>query len=132
MSDKAKQLTGLFLVLTGIVLSLIHVLTPVYSNGMVYRTGSRIYWQLGSIPAKQDGIVRINDAGEEELETLPGIGKVYASMLIEEREKNGIFFYPEDLTAVKGIGKGKLGKIYQDIDLTMEKGEKDGVSSTIP
>ena len=63
---------------------------------------------------------------------LPGIGKVYASMLIEEREKNGIFFYPEDLTAVKGIGKGKLGKIYQDIDLTMEKGEKDGVSSTIP
>ena len=120
MSDKAKQLTGIFLVLTGIVLSLIHVLTPVYSNGMVYRTGSRIYWQLGSIPAKQDGIVRINDAGEEELETLPGIGKVYAIQMIDERDRNGPFFYPEDLTAVHGIGPGTLKKLYQYIDLKIE------------
>ena len=120
MSDKAKRLTGVFLVLTGIILSLIHVFAPVHNDGVLYRSGSRPYWQLGSIPVKQDGIVRINDAGEEELETLPGIGKAYALQLIEERNKNGPFYYPEDLTSVQGIGTGTLKKLYQYIDLTIE------------
>ena len=120
MSDKAKRLTGVFLVLTGIMLSLIHVLTPVHNNGITYRNGSRSNWQISSIPAKQDGTVRINKAGEEDLEMLPGIGKVYALQLIDERNKNGPFYYPEDLTAVHGIGTGTLKKLYQYIDLTIE------------
>ena len=120
MSDKAKRLTGIAMVISGIVLSLIHILAPVQDYSIVYRTGSSKLWQLSSIPAKQDGTVRINTAGEEELETLTGIGKVYALQLIEERGKNGPFFYPEDLTAVRGIGIGTLKKIYQDIDLTID------------
>ena len=31
--------------------------------------------------------------------------------MIEERERNGPFHYPEDLLSVKGIGTGKLEKI---------------------
>ena len=132
MFKNGQKLTGLVLLLSGLLLGIIHILFPLSGYRDDYRTGQKTYRETDRIPTVQNGSIRVNTAGTEELEMLPGIGKVYASMLIEEREKNGIFFYPEDLTAVKGIGKGKLEKIYQDIDLTMEKGEKDGVSSTIP
>ena len=132
MFKNGQKLTGLVLLLSGLLLGIIHILFPLSGYRDDYRTGQKTYRETDRIPTVQNGSIRVNTAGTEELEMLPSIGKVYASMLIEEREKNGIFFYPEDLTAVKGIGKGKLGKIYQDIDLTMEKGEKDGVSSTIP
>ncbi|MBQ6288743.1 MAG: helix-hairpin-helix domain-containing protein [Clostridia bacterium] len=120
MSDKAKRMTGVLLVLTGVVLSLAHILAPVHNDGIVYRTGCGFAWQLSGIPVKEAGIVRINTAGEDELETLPGIGKVYALQLIEERNKNGPFYYPEDLTAVHGIGNRTVKKLYQYINLTVE------------
>ena len=120
MSDRAKRLTGIILVISGLLLSLIHILMPVHEYRIIYSTGRCAYWQLNSIPVKQGGDVRINTADERELELLPGIGKVYASKIVEERNKNGPFFYPEDLTAVHGIGSGTLKKLYRDIDLTME------------
>ncbi len=132
MFKNGYKLTGLVLLFSGLLLSIIHILSPLSGYRDEYQTGQKTYRKTENIPTVQNGSIRVNTAGTEELETLPGIGKVYASMLIEEREKNGIFFYPEDLTAVYGIGKGKLEKIYQDIDLTMEKGGKDGISSTIP
>lgn len=114
-------MTGVCLVLTGLIMSLIHTLVPVRNDSIVYRTGiGSSSWQLGSIPVKQDGSVRINTAGVDELEKLPGIGKIYALQMIEERNKNGLFYYPEDLTAVSGIGTGKLKKLYNDIDLTVK------------
>ena len=120
MSDKAKHVAGIILAMAGIVLGLIHVLASVRDFGIDYRTGGSISWQLGSIPVKRDGTVRVNTAGEEELERLPGIGKAYALQLIEERSKNGLFYYPEDLTAVHGIGNGTIKKLYQYIDLSIE------------
>ena len=119
MSDKAKRLAGVVMMIAGLVLSLLHVLWPVHEYRIVYSTGGS-NWQLKSIPVKQDGTVRINNAGEDELELLPGIGKIYASLLLEERRKNGPFYYPEDLAAVHGIGYGTVKKMYPDIDLTME------------
>ena len=120
MSDKAKHVAGIILAMAGIVLGLIHVLASVRDFGIDYRTGGSISWQLGSIPVKRDGTVRVNTAGEDELERLPGIGKAYALQLIEERSKNGLFYYPEDLTAVHGIGNGTIKKLYQYIDLSIE------------
>lgn len=50
----------------------------------------------------------INTATAEELEGLPGIGEKRAQDIIADREQNGPFRIPEDITRVKGIGEGTL------------------------
>ncbi|MCI5957094.1 MAG: ComEA family DNA-binding protein [Clostridiales bacterium] len=57
------------------------------------------------------GTVNINAAGVDELDALPGIGKVIARRIVEEREQNGPFYYPEDLMNVTGIGSRMLEKL---------------------
>lgn len=57
------------------------------------------------------GTVNINAAGVDELDGLPGIGKVIARRIVEEREQNGPFYYPEDLMNVTGIGSRMLEKL---------------------
>lgn len=52
--------------------------------------------------------VNINTASAGELETLPGIGEKRAADIIADREANGPFRIPEDLTRVPGIGEGIL------------------------
>lgn len=55
--------------------------------------------------------VNINTAGPEELMTLPGIGEKRASDIIAEREKNGPYRFPEDLTRVSGIGEETVARL---------------------
>ena len=62
-----------------------------------------------------EGRVNINTAGPEELMTLPGIGEVRARAIIDDREANGPFVYPEDLIRVKGIGEGILAGLLDQI-----------------
>jgi competence protein ComEA len=50
------------------------------------------------------GLVNINTATAEELETLPGIGEVTAQRIIDYREANGPFETIEDIQNVSGIG----------------------------
>jgi comEA protein len=52
--------------------------------------------------------VNINQAGQEELESLPGIGPHLASVILEYREKLGPFQRIEDLMSVRGIGEKKF------------------------
>lgn len=68
-------------------------------------------------PSLPDGPVAVNTADAEELDTLPGVGEVIARRIMEEREKNGPFFYPEDLMNVKGIGEKTLEKLLPHIRL---------------
>lgn len=51
-------------------------------------------------------LVNINDAGLEELMSLPQIGAVRAQAILDWRAENGPFRYPEDLIRVSGIGEG--------------------------
>ena len=62
------------------------------------------------------GTIRINQAEAEDLLELPGIGETLSAMILEERNLNGPFFYPEDLISVKGIGKQKLKQILEYLD----------------
>ena len=68
-------------------------------------------------PAMPQGAVAVNEAGADELDDLPGVGPVIAQRIIEEREKNGPFFFPEDLLNVKGIGEKTLDKLLSHIRL---------------
>ena len=59
-------------------------------------------------PPVPRGEIPVNTADVEALTLLPGIGASTAAEIIREREANGPFHFPEDLMAVKGIGKKKL------------------------
>ena len=58
--------------------------------------------------AAVSGKIDLNTATAEELMTLPGIGEKRAAAIIADREANGPFRVPEDLTRVDGIGEGIL------------------------
>jgi competence protein ComEA len=57
------------------------------------------------------GIVFINTATAEELDSLPGVGPELAQRIIEYREANGAFADLEALDAVEGIGPALLENI---------------------
>ncbi|MBI1745268.1 MAG: helix-hairpin-helix domain-containing protein [Acidobacteria bacterium] len=61
--------------------------------------------------------VNINQAGSEQLVTLPGIGPAMAKRIIEHRTKNGPFKRVEDIMSVKGIGEKKFQKIRERLTL---------------
>lgn len=62
-------------------------------------------------------IVRINSAGVSELQQLPGIGPALAQRIVETRN-SGRFSSADDLLRVPGIGKAKLAKLrdYVEVD----------------
>ena len=62
-----------------------------------------------------EGLVNINTAGLEELMSLPGIGERRAQAILDDREENGPYRYPEELVRVKGIGEGILENILDQI-----------------
>jgi len=69
-----------------------------------------ILWSflIGTSLAK---VYDLNQVTEEELCTLPGIGKVLAQRIIEYRKEHGRFVSVEELLNVKGIGEKKLKKL---------------------
>ena len=52
-----------------------------------------------------DGVIDLNLATQEQLESLPGIGPAKATAIVEHRESVGPFQTPGDLRAVPGIGE---------------------------
>jgi len=61
------------------------------------------------------GKVNINSATEKDLCKIAGIGASTAKKIIEHRAANGPFSKIEDIMKVKSIGKGKFGKIKDQI-----------------
>ena len=61
------------------------------------------------------GVININTATAEELDSLPGVGPSTAAAIVEDRERNGHFASPEDLMRVSGIGEGKFSKLKDQI-----------------
>ncbi|MBN1933873.1 MAG: helix-hairpin-helix domain-containing protein [Anaerolineae bacterium] len=61
------------------------------------------------------GVVNINEATLEQLDTLPGIGPAIAERIIKYRAENGPFEIAEDLMNVKGIGPTTFEKLKDKI-----------------
>lgn len=68
-------------------------------------------------PSVYQGLVNINTATLEELQTLNGIGPSMAQKIVDYRNKNGYFLQIEDIMEVEGIGEGKFNKIKDDITI---------------
>lgn len=58
-----------------------------------------------SAGTESGGKVNINTADKETLMTLPGVGETRAQAILDDREANGPFRHPEDITRVSGIGE---------------------------
>jgi len=66
-------------------------------------------------PAGNAGLLNINTATVEELDTLPGIGPAIAQRIVDYRNDNGPFATIEDLMNVKGIGETTFAELKSKI-----------------
>ncbi|MGN8232440.1 helix-hairpin-helix domain-containing protein [Priestia flexa] len=69
----------------------------------------------GSVEKSDSGVVNLNTATLEDLQTLNGIGPSKAQAILTYREENGPFKTVEDLLQVSGIGEKSLEKIKAEI-----------------
>jgi competence protein ComEA len=65
----------------------------------------------GEKASAPDGLVNLNTATLEQLDTLPGVGPVTAAAIIAWREANGAFAGVDQLGEVDGIGPARLEKL---------------------
>lgn len=75
--------------------------------------------QVQPVPVRQ-GSICVNVADAQALDALPGIGPGTAKAILEERQRHGPFFYPEDLLQVRGIGEKKLSGMRELLDMREE------------
>lgn len=64
---------------------------------------------------RSGGPININTASAADLETLPGIGPVYAQRIIAYREASGPFSDPAQIMQVEGIGRARYERIEDKI-----------------
>ena len=110
MSEIMHKAGAIIMLLFSILLSLICLISP-EDRQIFSGTGrNQLYSEVPFIShiSPHDPI---NCGDISELCVFPGIGEATASLVIEERNLNGPFIYPEDILSVKGIGEKKLDKI---------------------
>ncbi|MFA5270240.1 MAG: helix-hairpin-helix domain-containing protein [Patescibacteria group bacterium] len=89
------------------------------NNGKVYipTIGATDISTATTIGANVASLVNINTADASALDTLPGIGPVYAGRIVEYRGKNGSFKRKEDLMKVSGISASTYSKLKDKITI---------------
>lgn len=120
MSDHAKR-AGVILMLTALLISILPLIMTQTNRERKYHTPERRKWLLREIKTEKNGRIKINTADSAELEMLPGIGATYAERILQEKLRNGPFYYPEDLEAVNGIGSQTLTGFRPMIDMTLDE-----------
>ena len=114
--DDMRERLGWVLLALAVILLLAGIRLP-EKQELVTIVASGPAAEAAPIPVKR-GLVPVNTADAALLDTLPGIGEVYAQKIIEEREADGPYFYPEDVMDAWGIGEKRLEAIYDMLDLS--------------
>jgi competence protein ComEA len=70
-----------------------------------------------SAPDPAGGLVNLNTATAEQLDTLPGVGPVTAQKILEWRSANGAFSSVDELLEVDGIGEKTLADLAPHVTL---------------
>ena len=124
MSDNRRIVSGCVLLFISLALCTVPGCITTGGQESFYAAGTDSFRLSGAIDIWQNGQIRVNEADEEELLALPGVGETYASLIIAERNENGYFRYPEDLISVRGIGPKTVEKMRRMIDLTFDESGK--------
>jgi competence protein ComEA len=74
-------------------------------------TSSAVQLNLDAPKAERASLININTASAQELEKLPGVGKVIAERIVAQRERYGPFRRVEHLMMVRGISDRKFRTI---------------------
>lgn len=64
------------------------------------------------------GPVDLNQASLHDLTRLPGVGRVLAMRIVEERDRSGHFASIDDLRRVRGVGAAKLERLRAYVTVT--------------
>ena len=110
MSDSGKRIIGLLLLFSAFAIlpaGLLPVRNPIAYEFTGENTENTL---LRAIPHLSETDI-LNSGEGNGLSFLPGVGETISVLIAEERETNGRFWYPEDITAVRGIGTKKLEQI---------------------
>ena len=84
----------------------------VAKRGAVGAVGSAGSGSLGGAgPGATGGLININTATLDELESLPGIGPALGQRILDYRTEHGPFRTVDDLTNVSGIGDKRLADL---------------------
>lgn len=77
-------------------------------------------YDVSGVPADeaiQDGRINVNEADEQKLTELPGIGPAMAKNIVAYRTEHGSFTSIEELQKVKGIGAAKFKKLQDKVTI---------------
>ena len=123
MSDHLKHWIGAALLVFTAVFLGIGCLPAEQPDEITYYSRGESDFSTASLPRLSPADLT-NMGSAEELEGLPGVGPATAEAILHERQENGLFVYPEDLMAVKGIGEKKLGQIRPMLTFLSDESEE--------
>ena len=84
-------------------------------GGVIEETSGKATSSNTTPSNSKQGVININTATLEELQTIKGIGKKKAEAILQYRKEHGAFRSKEDLLQVKGIGKKALEAIESQV-----------------
>ena len=123
MSDRRRKALGIAMLGVSVLLTLMPaVLSSPAEPAFSFRALSPQPVRMPEIRMPQ-GTVPVNEANALELTELPGVGETTAALIVDERNRNGWFHYPEDLLSVRGIGEKKLAQMRELMDLSIKENE---------
>src|SRR5699024_226570 len=99
--------------------SAVNLAKKVYDEMVIFipKIGDDSQIEADGLRDDQPAKMRINEATQEEIETLNGIGPSKAEDIIQYREEHGYFQTLEDLLEVSGIGEKTLDHIKEDVQI---------------
>ena len=123
MSEKSRIIIGISLIAAAVAIPLTALFPIHHLNHYTYSVNDYPPVYFSEIPylSSQDSL---NTDSAEALTKLPGVGVSISSLIVEERETHGRFWYPEDLTAVRGIGVKKLEQIRPLLSMETDESEE--------